>query len=145
MTAPNPWHVRRWMSSNVHTTEPKADLVDAFEIMRTHRVRHVPVLDGGRLVGIVSDRDVRHALPMRSGTGDHDIYGKALFETRVEQVMTRRPLTVTPDTTIREAAEIACREKVGALPVLEGEKLVGIVSAEDLLWAYVDLVPDDPS
>ncbi|GIW71971.1 MAG: hypothetical protein KatS3mg102_1513 [Planctomycetota bacterium] len=138
--AEDDWLVSRWMSRNVVTVKPSDRLVDAFEKMREHRIRHVPVVERGRLVGIVSDRDVRHALPMRAeqeAAGD-DLYGRAMLETPVDKVMSRHPITCTPETTIREAAEIICREKVGALPVLDGERLVGIISAEDLLWAFVE-------
>jgi acetoin utilization protein AcuB len=110
--------------------------------MRVHRIRHVPVVEGERLVGIVSDRDARHALPMHGGTGEHDCYGKALFDTAVERVMSKRPITIDPEASVREAAEIICREKIGALPVIEDGRLVGIVSAEDLLWAFIEIAPE---
>ncbi|MHC4390589.1 MAG: CBS domain-containing protein [Planctomycetota bacterium] len=129
--------VRRWMSKGPKTVSPDAELVDVYEIMRFHDCRHVPVVDMGALVGIVSDRDVRHALPMKPGTGERATYGPALFGTRVDAVMATDPLFVTPETLAREAAELICRKKIGALPVVDGREVVGIVSAEDLLWAYI--------
>jgi acetoin utilization protein AcuB len=129
--------ISAWMSSSVYTVKPKDPLVDAFELMRIHRIRHVPVVDKGRLVGIVSDRDVRQAMPARSKAADSSAaYGKVLMETPVEKAMTRKPITVTPDASLDEAAEIICREKIGALPVEADGRLVGIISAEDLLWAF---------
>lgn len=137
MTAENRF-VRRWMSKNVQTISPDQMLIDAVELMRTHRIRHLPVVDDGKLVGIVSDRDVRHALPMRSPAAEERIDTRAALYTPIASAMTRYPITIDPDATIREAAEIICREKIGALPVVEDDKLVGIVSAEDLLWAFVE-------
>ena len=137
------WHVARWMSTKVQTLEPDDKLVDAFDLMRIHRIRHVPVLENERLVGIVSDRDVRHALPLRDLESDK-IYGKELMTTPIGRVMTRNPLTTDPDAPIREAAMIIGREKIGALPVMSGERLVGIISAEDLLWAFVENTADLP-
>lgn len=134
------WLVSRWMSKTPFTVKPRSPLVDAFELMHQHRIRHVPVVDHGKLVGIISDRDVRQAMPLRKhGGGDTEpAYGKAMTRTHVDTVMTRNPITVSPMSTVREAAEIICREKVGALPVMEDEKLVGIVSTDDLLWAFVE-------
>lgn len=136
--------VSRWMSKHVYTVKPEDAIIDAVELMRIHRIRHIPVLERGRLVGIISDRDVRHALPARRGSkGTSDDSGTALFETRISELMTRHPITVEPQATIREAAEIVCREKIGALPVVSDGLLVGIVSAEDLLWAFVERTTDE--
>jgi acetoin utilization protein AcuB len=139
MTAQD-WLVSRWMSSDLITATTESHLIDVFELMREHRIRHIPVVEDGALEGIVSDRDVRHALPMRSdiAEGDQDLFMRAMQDTPVGKIMTRHPITVTSDTTIREAAEIVCREKIGALPVVDGGALVGIVSAEDLLWGFVE-------
>lgn len=137
------WQVARWMSTKVQTLEPDDKLVDAFELMRLHRIRHVPVLENERLVGIVSDRDVRHALPLRDLESDK-VYGRELLTTTIGRVMTRNPITTEPDAPIREAAMIIGREKIGALPVVQGDRLVGIVSAEDLLWAFVENTSDTP-
>ena len=140
----DPWLVGRWMSKTVQTIAPDARIVDAVELMRIHRIRHLPVVESGRLVGIVSDRDVRHAIPIRAGgkKGAELAYGTALLETAVAQVMTPHPRTTEAHAPIREAAEIMCREKIGALPVLADEELVGIISAEDVLWAFVENTSD---
>jgi acetoin utilization protein AcuB len=135
----DPLSVERWMSRHVSTTRPDACLLDAFEMMRDHRIRHVPVLEGEKLVGIVSDRDVRSALPSRRGLQEGwASLGSSLLTTRVAQVMTVMPITIAPDASIREAAQILCRDKIGALPVMSGGKLIGILSAEDILWAFAE-------
>jgi acetoin utilization protein AcuB len=131
--------VERWMSKLVFTTKPDACLIDAFEMMRDHRIRHVPVIEGEKLVGIVSDRDVRSALPSRNAlqAGSASL-GESLLRARVSQVMTVMPITIAPGASIREAAQVMCRSKVGALPVVAEGRLVGILSAEDILWAFAE-------
>jgi acetoin utilization protein AcuB len=128
------------MARRVFTTHPGAVLLDAYEIMQDHRVRHVPVVEDGKLIGIVSDRDVRSALPsrqrLREGTAS---LGGALLGTRISEVMTLMPFTTTPGASIREAAQLMCRQRVGALPVVdEAGRLVGIISSKDVLWAIAD-------
>jgi acetoin utilization protein AcuB len=131
--------VGRWMSKLVFTTKPDACLIDAFEMMRDHRIRHVPVVDGDKLVGIVSDRDVRSALPSRDAlAGGWASLGTSLLEARISHVMSVMPITISPDASIREAAQIMCQSKVGALPVVDDGRLVGILSAEDILWAVAE-------
>ncbi len=138
------WLVEHWMSRHIYSVRPGDPLVDAFELMREHRIRHVPVLERGKLVGIVSDRDIRLALPLRAHTeaASHNGYGRALMGTQVEKVMTRKPITIDEDASIREAAELLCREKISALPVMKDKTLTGIITSEDLLWAFVDNYKD---
>ncbi len=133
-------YVARWMTKNVRTVAPTDPVVDAFEIMFEHRIRHIPVIESGRLVGILSDRDVRPFYPKRGDFGQ--TYGEKLMATPVAEVMTKRPRTVDSATTVREAAQIICQDKIGALPVVDDDTLVGIVSAEDVLWAFVEHADD---
>jgi acetoin utilization protein AcuB len=135
----HPLSVERWMSKRVFTTKPDSCLIDAFEIMRDHRIRHVPVVEGDKLVGIVSDRDVRSALPSRRGLQEGwASLGESLLSTRVAQVMSVMPIRIAPGASIREAAQIMCRDKIGALPVVDDGRLIGILSAEDILWAIAE-------
>src|SRR5262245_9981209 len=127
------------MSKHVFTTRADACLMDVFEIMRDERVRHVPVLEGDRLVGIGSDRDVRSALPSRRSIQEGwASMGDAPLTTPVPQAMPVMPIRFACAPSIMEASEIMCREKVGALPVVDGQRLVGILSAEDILWAIAE-------
>ena len=134
------WLVSKWMSKDVISLEPNAPLAEVFDKMEANRIRHIPIVERGRLVGIVSDRDVSRFLPTRKAlkTGSTTAYGKNLMEMAVEGIMTRDPLSVTPESSLREAAMIILREKVGALPVVEDERLIGILSAQDMLWAFMD-------
>lgn len=125
------------MSRKVKTLTPDERMVDAFEGMQEHRIRHIPVVNKGKVVGILSDRDVRPFLPTR-GAMKGPTYSKSLMETRIKDVMSRKPVTISEFSTLREAAELLCRERIGALPVVDDGKLEGIITTEDVLWAFVD-------
>lgn len=119
------------MTQEVVTVAPTATVADALEIIRTHNIRHLPVLDGGRLVGVVTDRDLRMAL---------DADGGGARETSVADVMSGSPVTASPDMTIESAAELLAERRLGCLPVLEAGELVGILTDSDLLRAFVELM-----
>jgi acetoin utilization protein AcuB len=116
--------VRDCMTVRVETVQPDDTIGLVREIFRRRRIRHVPVIAVGRVVGIVSDRDLR---------------GGGADERSVDAVMTPAPATTTPGAPIEDAAAVMRSRKFGALPVLEGHELVGIVSESDLLGALVDL------
>jgi CBS domain-containing protein len=124
MTFPAPV-IGHWMSTTLITIAPDKGLEEAREAMHDARIRHLPVVDAeGTLGGILSNRDIdRH--------GD--------TSSTVEAAMTPLGKVHTADAyeSVRAAAELLCREKISALPVLQGKKLVGIVTTEDLLWALL--------
>jgi acetoin utilization protein AcuB len=130
--------VELWMSHDVLTLKPDATVADAIDIMERERIRHVPIVDErGRLCGIVSDRDVKRAVP-RSRTASSSLLGKEGTR-KLSDIMTKNVFRLEPGATLREAAELMCQEKISALPVCDGDRLLGIVTSEDLLWAYVEL------
>ncbi len=102
------------------TTTPTAMLADAKAVMEREGVHQLPVIENDALVGILSDRDL-HA---------HTGY---LERTKVDAAMTWNPLTVTPAESVRHTAHLLIEKSINALPVVEGERLVGIVSRTDLL------------
>jgi acetoin utilization protein AcuB len=116
--------VRYRMSVRVVAIDPQRSLADARELLAKNRIRQLPVVRGKRLVGIVTDRDLR-------GAG-----AKAAL---VKQVMTPKPFTIAPDATVDEAARILRARKINALPVVDKGKLAGILTASDVLAAFVDL------
>lgn len=120
------------MQHPVITTLPDEPLIEAYRTMEKHSIRHLPVVDRGRLVGIITDRDIRYA----TRPGQHD---PSYARTPIEEVMTAEPLTAGPLDPIEEAARLMRSEKVGCLPVLDGRELVGIVTVTNLLDAVIRL------
>lgn len=112
--------------------DDRLDLVD--DVMRLGRIRHIPVLDNDKLVGILSQRDLLAASLSKALDFNHAQRRTFLRSVGVAEVMVRDPMTVGPRTTLREAAEIMVRHKVGCLPVVDDAgAAVGIVTETDLL------------
>ena len=114
------------MTKNPVTVSPGDTLVTAQEKMRTGEFRQVPVVDQGRLVGILTDRDIRK-------------YGRHNIVARVQSAMTEGVITASPTTPLEEVARILLEHKIGGLPVVENDDLIGIISTSDILRAFVDL------
>ncbi|MBI3099095.1 MAG: CBS domain-containing protein [Planctomycetes bacterium] len=122
------------------TLAERSTLREATELMRSRRIRHLPIVDGRKLIGIVTDRDVKRATPSVVGGASKEEYDRTLDRTTLGQIMTRNPVSVFPSTTMRDAVALIVRERIGSLPVvLEGE-LVGIVTETDCMKAYLDLL-----
>jgi acetoin utilization protein AcuB len=128
--------VKDSMAREIVTLLPDETAATALALCRERRIRHLPVLEEGRIVGIVSDRDLRSSTP---ALGDPD-RAAALQEVLVEDVMAREVVTVLPDDPIEQAANTMREGKIGCLPVVEGDDLVGIITASDVMDALVYLV-----
>ncbi len=128
--------VKDSMSREIVTLSPDETAATALALCRERRIRHLPVLREGRLVGIVSDRDLRSSTP---ALGDPE-RATALQEILVRDVMAGEVVTVLPDDPIEQAANTMREGKIGSLPVLDGDELVGIVTASDVMDALVYLV-----
>lgn len=124
--------VHEIMNSPVVTIREDATLADAYDQMQARNIRHLPVVREDRLVGIVTDRDLRLAT---SRLAEHPFSAEA----RVQEVMTREVLTASPLDPVEEAARVMRDRKIGCLPVLEGAALVGIITGPDLLDALMRL------
>jgi acetoin utilization protein AcuB len=139
--------VRDWMTENLVTLSPEASVAEALTLCRKRRIRHIPILEEGRLVGIVSDRDLRDASP---ALGDPE-RARTLQEIRVADVMSREVITVDPQDSIENAAQQMYELKIESLPVVsEGavadagssvaeEEMLGIVTSSDVMRALVTL------
>lgn len=130
--------VRTWMTRDLVTLPPEASVAEALTLCRERRVRHIPIVEEGRLVGIVSDRDLRDASP---ALGDAE-RASALQEIRLGDVMTREVSTAVPQDPIENAAQEMYELKIGSLPVVaeeDEEKLLGIVTSSDVMRALVML------
>ncbi len=116
-------------------------LRSAVEAALARRIRHMPILDAeGHLVGIVTDRDVKRVLPSPLSATAADDYEAILDTTPLVRVMTREPLTVSPQTPMIEAVGILLTNRIGGLPVLENGHLVGILTERDALRGYIELL-----
>jgi CBS domain-containing protein len=129
--------VKEMMTTETSTLGRNDTLDLADDIMALDRIRHLPVLEDGRVVGVVSQRDLfRSALAAALGYGEKA--QKTLLRTiRVKEVMSEPAITVSPGATIKEAARLMIEHKIGCLPVIEGPKLVGIVTETDILRSIV--------
>jgi len=125
----NPIRVYRYMTPTPVTVGRDQTLAVALELMRDHRVRHLPVLDGGALVGIVTERDVRLV----------ESAGADPKTTLVEEAMTPEPYVVTAGTLLREVAEEMVAHKYGCAVVTERGRVVGIFTTIDALRALLEL------
>ena len=132
------------MTRRVHAVRPLDSIEHARELMVTHRLNQLPVLAEGHLVGIVTDRDLRDAFPSvfdstprvpphrpTANTDPKDI--------RVEEVMTANVLTLQPQDSLIDAARLMRRERIGAVPIVEGQRVVGIITRSHVLEAFVAL------
>jgi acetoin utilization protein AcuB len=131
-------YVRDKMSRNMMTIAPDQSLQMAREQMHKHGIRRLPVVEHGKLVGIITDRDVRQAWasPATSLSAHELLY--LLDRVKVAEVMTSKAVTVTTDTPLVEAARLLRDHKIGGLPVVEGSEVVGMITGTDLLDAFIE-------
>lgn len=137
--------VRDWMTPNPITIDPKTTLPEAHKLMKECHIRRLPVVDRGKLVGIVTLGDIREAEPS-------DATALSIFELNyliarltVDRIMTRNPITIKPEADIREAAQVMLEHKIGGLPVVENDKLVGIITESDIFRVLVQQQDTTPS
>jgi acetoin utilization protein AcuB len=130
--------VKELMSSNPVTVTADTSVPEALRIMRERKVRRLPVLDHhGKMVGIVSDKDLLYASPSPATTLAIWEISDLLAKLKVEKVMTREVITVTGDTPLEEAARIMTDRRIGGLPVMDGQNLIGIITETDLFKALL--------
>lgn len=126
--------VRDWMTPHPITIDPKTVLPDAHRLMQDSHIRRVPVVEHGKLVGIVTLGDIREAEPSQATTLSMYELHYLLSKLTVERIMTRDPINIAPDATIRDAARLMLEHKIGGLPVVEPAtgKLIGIITESDI-------------
>ncbi len=127
--------VQDFMKGAVITLSPDASTFEALRLCRDRRIRHLPIVEDGRLVGIMSDRDILRASPP---VGDPQRVN-VLKGKRVGDVMTREVVTTYPQDTLVHAAQVMYERKIDSLPVVAEEELVGIITSSDVMRALVTL------
>lgn len=132
--------VRNKMTTNPFTISPDQTIPDAHEIMSAHGVKRLPVVKNGKLVGVVSKADIAQASPSKATSFSVGELTYLLSRTKISQVMHKDPLTISPDALLEEAALRMRGNEVGFLPVMEGDKLVGIITESNILDAFIELL-----
>lgn len=126
------------MTGPLVTIGHDATVADAWSIIRSRQVRHLPVLDSDRrLIGMVTDHDLRLVILERCLQEEPDRLAQTLGRLRVNEIMTWAVITVRPDADIRDAARIMHDHKLGALAVADAGRVVGILTATDVIRAVV--------
>ena len=132
--------VERWMKANPITVGPQDSFRHAMNLIRQRGIRHLPVVEGGRLVGIVTDRDVRQASPSAATSLEiHELH-YLLEKITIRDIMTSEVVTAIPEMPIEAAARLMLTHRIGSLPVLRGMALVGIITETDILSAFVEVM-----
>ncbi|VXB07654.1 CBS domain-containing protein [Flavobacterium sp. 9AF] len=127
------------MSTNVVKLNVSDDLTKAEMLFKKHHIRHIPVVSSNKIVGMLSYTDLLRISFADAVDEDEDEIDTTVYNMfTVEQVMAKKLVTVSPDTTIKEAAEILATKEFHALPVCEGNLLVGIVTTTDLIKYLID-------
>lgn len=124
--------VKDYMNSSLSTLTPEDRLLDADLLIRRAGVRHLPVVSDGRLVGLLTERDVRRYAPSILHSTPEE-YNEIFEQTLVGTVMTKEVTTISPDAPLAEAAALLYNQRLGCLPVMNGETLAGIITRTDIL------------
>ena len=129
--------VRELMTGAIIAVGPDTPMLDARHLMVKERIRHLLVTEGDRLVGIVTDRDIRLNLPSQATSLSVWEVNHLLTKLTIGKVMTTSVITVGPDREARDAAQLMLEHRIGALPVVDGGRTIGIVTETDMLRAFV--------
>jgi len=117
------------MSQEIYFISPDKRVGQALQLMHKHQIRHLPVMDRGRMVGWITSRDLREVL-----------LASMLEKITVADIMIKAPLSVTADTSVEEAARLIMEHKIGGMPVLDGDRLVGVLTMLDVIGAFLTLL-----
>jgi len=121
--------VHEWMTRDPVTVSKDVDVRGCVDLMTEHSIRHLPVVEDQKLIGFVTESDLREVSSTSSAEG-----------ASIEDYMVRGPITVTPDTDIEDAAKLIYYHKIGGLPVVDDEEFVGIITVVDLLGVFIELM-----
>jgi acetoin utilization protein AcuB len=133
--------VKDLMSKKLFTVGPEEMLDKVFFLFNFESIRHVPVVEKGKVVGVISDRDLKKILGPRKKFVTDKVDGTQFTvpSRRVRTIMDRGVTTIGPDFQAADAAAIMAKKKIGCLPVVKRDKLVGMITSTDILRAYVKL------
>lgn len=129
--------VRDYMTKSPITINKKTPVFEALEIMKKHKIRQLPVVSEGKLAGLVTEKELLTVTPSPATSLSIYEMNYLLAKMTVAEALVKNPITVTPDTTLEEASVLMREHKIGSVPVLEGGKLVGIITATDIFDALI--------
>lgn len=132
--------VNRWMSKNVITIDQDASISEAINVLKKNKIRRLPVLKKDKLVGIISDRDIKVASPSKATSLDIWELHYLMSKIKVKEIMTKKVITISPESTIEKAAILMHDNKIGGLPVVNDKKeLAGILTEQDVFAALINI------
>ena len=132
--------VKNKMTRNPHTISPDQTIPDAHAIMVENGVKRLPVMKNNKLVGIVSREDIQSASPSKATTFSVGEITYLLSKTKIKHIMSKNIVTISPDALLEEAATLMRDQRVGFLPVVEDDKLVGIITESDIFDSFIELL-----
>ncbi len=132
--------IKDWMTNDPVTITEDTSMIKAIHIMKERRFRRIPVVTAGRLVGMVTDRDLKEASPSKATTLDvHELY-YLLAELQVKEIMSRNPVSVLANDTVEHAAQVMLEHTISGLPVVDQDgKVVGIITQSDVFRAFMHI------
>jgi len=132
--------VRDWMTKDPLTVAPDTPVLEAINLLKNKGFRRLPVVKDGKLVGLVTDKDLKDAMPSKATTLSVWEMNYLLSKLTVQEVMAKPVITVEADAPLEKAALLMEEKKIGGLPVMDGEKLVGIITVTDVLRAFIEVL-----
>jgi len=132
--------VKNKMVANPFTISPEQTIPDAHEIMTTNGVKHLPVMKQGKLVGIVSKYDIERYSPTKATTFSMGEITYLLSKTKISSIMNKNPITISSNALLEESATLMRDNEISFLPVVDDEKLVGIITEGDIFESFIELL-----
>lgn len=132
--------IRHWMTSNPVVVTPHTLVIDAAKLMKENEIRRLPVVDKGKVVGMITHRNIMEASPSAATSLSVHELNYLLANLKVEDVMQKNPICVHPDDTVMDVVKLGNEKKIGAFPVVEGGRLVGIVTETEIYRSFVQLL-----
>ena len=133
-------YVRQFMISQVFTVNPDETIVDVMALMREKKIRRVPVVENGKLVGFVTDGDLREVSPSPATTLSIWELNHLIAKTTIREVAIKKVVTCTPDTRLEDAASLMIEHRITGLPVVDEGKLIGIITLVEVVNAFLDVM-----
>lgn len=132
--------VKNWMSKQVVTIDVEESMSRALSLLKEHKVRMLPVVKKGKLVGVISDTDLKRASASDATSLDVHEMLYLLSKIKIKDIMTKDPVTVPPDYTVEETAEVLLKHKISGAPVVDkGGEIVGVITRDDLFKVLITL------